>query len=81
MNLEKGFALFLLLIPAVLVILPLLLLLSGSLMDIWELSGYLKAMFSDGNEFISWKLMPDYPSFANYKKLLFETPQFFVLFW
>ncbi len=25
--------------------------------------------------------MPDYPSFANYKKLLFETPQFFVLFW
>ena len=38
-------------------------------------------MFAEGAEFISWKLMPDYPSFANYKKLLFETPQFFVLFW
>ena len=38
-NAEKGFALFLLLIPTVLVILPLLLLLSGSLMDTYELSG------------------------------------------
>ncbi|MCI8937148.1 MAG: carbohydrate ABC transporter permease [Lachnospiraceae bacterium] len=80
-NAEKGFALFLLLIPTVLVVLPLFLLLSGSLMDTYELSGYLSAMFAEGAEFISWKLMPDYPSFANYKKLLFETPQFFVLFW
>ena len=50
-------------------------------MDTWELRGYLESVFTEGNGFISWKLIPDYPSFANYKKLLFETPQFFVLFW
>ena len=38
-------------------------------------------MFTGGEEFISWKLLPDYPTFAGYKRLLFETPQFFVLFW
>ena len=77
----KGCAFSLLLLPTILVVVPLLLLLSGSLMDTWELRGYLEPVFTEGNGFISWKLMPDYPSFANYKKLLFETPQFFVLFW
>ena len=77
----KGCAFSLLLLPTILVVVPLLLLLSGSLMDTWELRGYLEPVFTEGNGFIRWKLMPDYPSFANYKKLLFETPQFFVLFW
>lgn len=80
-KLQKGFACFLLLLPAMLVAVPILILLSGSLMDGWELGRYLKPVFTEGNGFINWKLMPDYPSFANYKKLLFETPQFFVLFW
>lgn len=77
----KGCAFSLLLLPTILVVVPLLLLLSGSLMDTWELRGYLEPVFTEGNGFIRWKLMPNYPSFANYKKLLFETPQFFVLFW
>ena len=74
-------AVALLLLPATLVILPILLLLSGSLMDAWELGGYIGTVFTGGEEFISWKLLPDYPTFAGYKRLLFETPQFFVLFW
>ncbi|MCM1127742.1 MAG: carbohydrate ABC transporter permease [Lachnospiraceae bacterium] len=73
--------LFLLLLPALLVVLPVLVLLSGSLMDTYELRRYLSTVFTGGSTFISWKLIPDYPSFANYKKLLFETPQFFILFW
>lgn len=80
-GLEKGGAAFLLIFPAVLVIAPIFLLLSGSLMDRWEMGKYIGTVFTEGTEFIRWKLMPDYPSFANYKKLLFETPQFFVLFW
>lgn len=79
--LQKAGAVLLLLAPALLVVLPILILLSGSLMDTLELKGYLTTVFTDGTEFISWKLLPDYPSFANYGKLLFETPQFFVLFW
>jgi len=77
----KGLLSAALFLPALLVFCPILLLLSGSLMDVWELGGYIGTVFTDGSEFISWKILPDYPSFANYKKLLFETPQFFVLFW
>lgn len=79
--LQKAGAVLLLLAPALLVVLPILLLLSGSLMDTLELKGYLTTVFTDGTEFIKWKLLPDYPSFANYGKLLLETPQFSVLFW
>ncbi len=78
---QKGLAVILLSLPAALILLPLLILLSGALMDSWELGGYLGSVFTEGEEWISWKWMPDYPSFENYKKLLFETPQFFVLFW
>lgn len=78
---QKGGTLTILLLPALLVVFPILILLSGALMDPLELSGYLRSVFAEGKEFISWKLIPDYPSFKNYGKLLFETPQFFVLFW
>ena len=78
---QKVFVLFLLCIPAMLIVLPVLVLLSGALMDTYELRKYLSTIFTQGSAFIGWKLIPDYPSFANYKKLLFETPQFFILFW
>ena len=80
-GLQKGGTALLLFFPAALVTGPLLLLLSGSLMDRQEMGKYIGTVFTEGTEFIRWKLMPDYPSFANYKKLLFETPQFFLLFW
>ena len=70
-----------LLIPGLITILPIILLLTGSVMDQYELKGYLNSVFMGGSEFISWKLMPDYPTFENYGNLLFLNPQFFVLFW
>ena len=70
-----------LLIPALFTVLPIVLLLTGSVMDQYELKGYLNSISTDGLEFISWKLMPDYPTFENYGRLLFVSPQFFVLFW
>ncbi len=78
---KKGLAAVCLLPSALLVLLPIALLLSGSLMDGLEMKGYLNPVFMNGEEFISWKLLPDYPSFENYGKLLFGTPQFFILFW
>jgi len=80
-NLQKTVSIFILLLPGILVVFPVILLVTGSVMDYYELKGYLTSVFMDGTEFISWKLMPDYPTFENYKKLLFMTPQFFVLFW
>ncbi|MCM1039392.1 MAG: carbohydrate ABC transporter permease [Roseburia sp.] len=71
----------LLLLPAVFVCLPIILLITGSVMGNGELRQYLSPVFADSLDFISWKLVPDYPTFENYGKLLFLTPQFFVLFW
>lgn len=80
-NVQDSLTAIVLLIPALLTVLPIILLLTGSVMDQYELKGYLNSIFTDGLEFISWKLMPDYPTFENYGKLLFFSPQFFVLFW
>lgn len=80
-EIKKAVITMLLILPAVLVILPIVLLVTGSVMDQYELKEYLSPVFAESIEFISWKLIPDYPSFENYRKLLFMTPQFFVLFW
>ncbi len=70
-----------LIIPGIFVALPVILLITGSVMDQYELRDHLSPIFTESAEFISWKLVPDYPSFENYGRLLFMTPQFFVLFW
>lgn len=80
-SIKEGLAAVLLLLPAVLVCLPIILLVTGSVMGNGELKQYLSPVFSEGMDFIGWKLVPDYPTFENYGKLLFLTPQFFVLFW
>ena len=78
---KREFIAFLLLMPAVFVCLPIILLVTGSVMSNGELRQHLLPVFSDALEYISWKIVPDYPTFENYGKLLFMTPQFFVLFW
>lgn len=71
----------LLLMPGIFVCIPILLLLTGSVASDYELGIFLSPVFTDRSGFITWKLMPDYPTFFNYGKLLFMTPQFFILFW
>lgn len=78
---KKYMTIALLLIPAVLICFPLLLLVTGSVMDSLEMKAYLLPAFGGGEGFISWKLMPEYPTFEHYGRLLFLTPSFFVLFW
>lgn len=80
-NIRRGITIFLILIPTILVCLPIILLVTGSVMSNGELRQHLTPVFSDGVEYISWKIVPDYPTFEHYGKLLFTTPQFFVLFW
>lgn len=80
-SIKKRAVLFLILLPTVLTCLPIVLLLTGSVMGSWELNQYLGPLFSESMNFISWKFVPDYPTIENYTKLLFLTPQFFVLFW
>lgn len=68
-------------LPAALVCIPILILLTGGFMARDELREGLGPVFTGMGGYIRWNLMPDYPTFENYKSLLFETPQFFVLFW
>ncbi len=80
-DIRKGIVLLLILIPTLLVCLPIVLLVTGSVMSSGELRQHLSPVFSDALEYISWKAVPNYPTFENYGRLLFMTPQFFVLFW
>ena len=80
-KLRRGITICLLFVPTLLVCLPIVLLVTGSVMGNGELRQYLAPVFSDALTYISWKLVPDYPTFESYGKLLFMTPQFFVLFW
>lgn len=77
----KKLTVLLLLFPAALLLLPVVVLLSGSLMDTYEMTGHLSALYGEQKRFITWSLIPDYLTFAGYGRLLFFTPQFFVLFW
>lgn len=60
---------------------PVLFLLSGSIMSRYELRQSLMPLLTDTEEIISWTLFPRYPTFEHYFRILFQTPQFFVVFW
>ncbi len=80
-DMKNGIVAFFLLIPAVFVCMPVVLLITGSIMGSGELKQYLSPIFTEEMKFIGWRFMPEFPTFENYGKLLFMTPQFFVLFW
>lgn len=76
-----GMRLGLLSVWAFVMVAPLLLILPGCVMSSQELSQFLKPVLEDAEGSIGWRLMPDYPTFSHFKRLLFFTPQFFVVFW
>ena len=78
---KYGIKLLLLILPAVLVILPVAVLLSGAITDSYEMMEDLGSLIRKTQEFISWRFIPEYPSFTNYVRLLFRSPEFYVLFW
>lgn len=60
---------------------PVLLVVTGSVMGKGDLYECLAPVFEHGTGFVTWKLIPQYPTIENYIRLLFYTPEFFVLFW
>ncbi len=60
---------------------PVLFLLSGSVMSRYELNQSLLPLMADQDELITWAFFPRYPTFRHYLRILFQTPQFFVVFW
>lgn len=76
----KKLAYFVCVLTAVCMCTPVLVLLSGSVMSPQELSECLRPILQDSGEAIRWKLIPFYPTGEHFYKLLFFTPQFFVVF-
>lgn len=63
-----------LLIPAAFVV-------TGSVMSSQELSEYLGPALGQKDGYISWRLIPRYPTPEHYIKALFYSPQFMTVFW
>ena len=61
--------------------LPVLMLISGSLADAVEWQQRTASYLQDGDGYILWRWIPDYPTLDHYKRLLFFSPAFFQLFW
>ena len=61
---------------------PVCFLLAGSFMHPAELSGNLAPVILQGSaDFVKWPLLPEVPTLRSYIKVIFETPEFFVVFW
>lgn len=63
------------------VCMPVFFVVTGSVMGSYDLEACLAPVFREGKGFVGWKVIPDYPTVEHYVRLLFKTPQFFVLFW
>lgn len=74
-------AFLLLLLLGCVVCLPVALLFTGSVTGKYEMYERLWPMTGAADGFVSWKWMPEFPDFSEYGKLLFLSPQFFILFW
>ncbi len=60
---------------------PLFFLLCGSLMGNGELNEYLGPFILRTEGFAGWRLFPLYPTLRNFVRLLFDSPEFFQMFW
>lgn len=60
---------------------PIFFLIVGSFMGKSELIQYLGPVLSDKTGFASCRLLPKYPTLKSYIELLFDTPEFFIMFW
>lgn len=60
---------------------PVLLIVSGTIMSRYELTQNLLPMMADSDGMIGWTFFPLYPTFEHFFRVLFCTPQFFTVFW
>lgn len=61
--------------------LPVIAVILGSLKSSKELSDSLAAMMGTAGGAVQWNLLPFYPTGMHFVKLLFYTPEFFTVFW
>lgn len=77
----KKIIFFILILLSLFMCFPVFFLLVGSFMGKAELKGHLAPVLGNAKDFVSWGLLPKYPTIRSYVELLLDTPQFFVMFW
>lgn len=77
----KIFSVVVLTVLGLFTVLPVLFLLCGSLMGSGELNEYLGPFILHTEGFVGWRLFPLYPTLKNGVRLLFDSPEFFHMFW
>ena len=60
---------------------PVLFLVTGSLTGDVELQEMLAPVLQETPGYMEWKLFPLYPTLKSYVKLLFDSPEFYEMFW
>lgn len=66
---------------AVLSVMPLVFLMCGTFTNEVELNQILAPVIGDGMGYATWHFIPLYPTVKNVVELLFDTPEYYVLFW
>ncbi len=66
---------------AVLAVLPIVFLVCGTFMGEVELEELLSPVIGNGSGYATWHVIPLYPTLKNIVELLFDTPEYYVLFW
>lgn len=66
---------------AVLSVMPLVFLICGTFTNEVELNQILAPVIGDGMGYATWHFIPLYPTVKNVVELLFDTPEYYVLFW
>lgn len=78
---KKYISLLLLFGFAVLILLPLWMILTGSVMSAGEVKQHIGMIMGISDGEISWPVIPQFPTLKPYLELLFDSPNFFVMFW
>lgn len=65
----------------IVICLPVIAMLFGSIKSDRELSDALAAVLGSSDGAVEWYFLPLYPTLAHFRKLLFYTPEFFTVFW
>lgn len=78
---KKGIRMAVLILFAVIAVAPLCFLLTGTFMENAEIADCVAPVLTGEDGYVSWHVLPRYPTMQNVVELLFDAPEFFQMFW
>lgn len=80
-KMKRAVSIFILAVFALLGISPMIFLAAGAFMGNQEIMDAIGPVLQDRQGHASWKLLPQFPTMKNLVELLFDSPEFFQMFW